>query len=481
MSKFKKYSRYKEFENYIGDIPEEWNSNKFKVILQERNMKNKPIISKERLSLSIDKGVTLYAEKTTNLDRFKEDFTQYKIAYPKDLVLNSMNVIVGAAGVSKYLGCVSPAYYVFYSSDETKYLTDYYYYFFKTSKMQKKLYSIGRGIMAIDRGNDRVNTCRLKVSKNDLKNLIFPVPKINEQYQIVKFIKFKEKQINKLIKKQKKLIKLLKEQKSVIINEAVTKGIDKTAQMKDSGIKWLTQIPQHWEIKRTKFVAKSFAKGNGITKDDVILNGDIRCIRYGEIYSKYDVQVLDCVSSTNIDIINSPRYISNGDILFAGTGELVEEIGKNVVYMGSEPCLAGGDIIIMKHKQDALFINYALNSKYAQAQKSFGKVKLKVVHISAGNIGNIRIALPPIEEQKKIAEYLNEKCSKINEIILQKEQIITKLIEYKTSLISNAVTGQIDVRDYEIPKINDVVDLEEIENISEDDTEIISEVEYANN
>src|SRR5699024_9547347 len=125
-------------------------------------------------------------------------------------------------------------------------------YFFKTSKMQKKLYSIGRGIMAIDRGNDRVNTCRLKVSKNDLKNLIFPVPKINEQYQIVKFIKFKEKQINKLIKKKKKLIEILKEKKKIIITEAVTKGLDKSVPMKDSGIDYIGYVPEHWEVGKIK-------------------------------------------------------------------------------------------------------------------------------------------------------------------------------------------------------------------------------------
>ena len=319
MSKFKKYSRYKEFENYIGNIPEEWNSNKLKVILQERNMKNKPIISKERLSLSINKGVTLYAEKTTNLDRFKEDFTQYKIAYPKDLVLNSMNVIVGAAGVSKYLGCVSPAYYVFYSSDETKYLTDYYYYFFKTSKMQKKLYSIGRGIMAIDRGNDRVNTCRLKVSKNDLKNLIFPVPKINKQYKIVKFIKFKEKQINKLIKKQKKLIELLEEKKKIIITEAVTKGLDKSVPMKDSRIDYIGYVPKHWEVGKIK---KYYKMITGFTPDTTQIGyyDDINGYNWmtiSDLQGKYTPDNTNRKISEIFIKLKHPKQSPNGSLLYS--------------------------------------------------------------------------------------------------------------------------------------------------------------------
>ncbi len=467
MKKFKKYDKYKNTDiAWLNKIPSHWTEIPNRCFLTELKNKVGKNSSKYTL-LSLTKNGVIIRDLSEMKGKFPAEFDSYKIVNKGNLILCLFDIeeTPRTVGLSKFKGMITGAYNVLKIENVNPQFITYFYIALDNTKELRSLY---RGLRKT-----------IKIGK--FLSIKTPIPPIDEQDKIVSFIEYKEKQINKLIKKQKKLIKLLKEQKSVIINEAVTKGIDKTAQMKDSGIKWLTQIPQHWEIKRTKFVAKSFAKGNGITKDDVILNGDIRCIRYGEIYSKYDVQVLDCVSSTNIDIINSPRYISNGDILFAGTGELVEEIGKNVVYMGSEPCLAGGDIIIMKHKQDALFINYALNSKYAQAQKSFGKVKLKVVHISAGNIGNIRIALPPIEEQKKIAEYLNEKCSKINEIILQKEQIITKLIEYKTSLISNAVTGQIDVRDYEIPKTDDDVDLEEIENFSEDDTETISEVEYANN
>ena len=467
MKKFKKYDKYKNTDiAWLNKIPSHWTEIPNRCFLTELKNKVGKNSSKYTL-LSLTKNGVIIRDLSEMKGKFPAEFDSYKIVNKGNLILCLFDIeeTPRTVGLSKFKGMITGAYNVLKIENVNPQFITYFYIALDNTKELRSLY---RGLRKT-----------IKIGK--FLSIKTPIPPIDEQDKIVSFIEYKEKQINKLIKKQKKLIKLLKEQKSVIINEAVTKGIDKTAQMKDSGIKWLTQIPQHWEIKRTKFVAKSFAKGNGITKDDVILNGDIRCIRYGEIYSKYDVQVLDCVSSTNIDIINSPRYVSNGDILFAGTGELVEEIGKNVVYMGSEPCLAGGDIIIMKHKQDALFINYALNSKYAQAQKSFGKVKLKVVHISAGNIGNIRIALPPIEEQKKIAEYLNEKCSKINEIILQKEQIIIKLIEYKTSLISNAVTGQIDVRDYEIPKTDDDVDLEEIENISEYDTETISEVEYANN
>ena len=169
---------------WIAEIPENWELRPLKFILQERSQKNNPMISEEILSLSIDKGVTLYADKTTNKDRFKEDLTQYKLAYPNDIVVNSMNVIVGAVGKSKYMGCVSPVYYVLYSSDDKKYDIDYYDYIFKSAPLRKVLFSLGRGIMSIEKENDRINTCRLKVSNSDLKRLTFPVPPFQLQQQI---------------------------------------------------------------------------------------------------------------------------------------------------------------------------------------------------------------------------------------------------------------------------------------------------------
>lgn len=174
----------------------------------------------------------------------------------------------------------------------------------------------------------------------------------------------------------------------------------------------------------------------------MISDGDIQCVRYGEIYTKYNQGFTDCVSRTNLEIIQPHQFFEHGDILFAGTGELVEEIGKNVVYLGNEKCLAGGDIIVMKHHQDPAFLNYALNSIYSQKQKSYGKAKLKVVHISADNIGNVKIALPPLNEQQRIATYLDNKCAKIDRLIAIKQEKINKLNDYIKSLIYEYVTGK---------------------------------------
>ena len=210
--------------------------------------------------------------------------------------------------------------------------------------------------------------------------------------------------------------------------------------IKHSGIEWIGEIPAEWKIQRFKSVIHSMKKGNGITKEDVVANGEVQCVRYGEIYSKYSGSFAKCVSTTNLANVSSPQFFSYGDILFACTGELTEEIGKNVVYVGSEECLAGGDIIIAKHSQNPVFLNYAMNSAYAQAQKSRDKTKLKVVHISASEIGNVRIALPPIYEQTKVASFLDGECARIDSIIEQTRASIEEYKKLKQALITEAVT-----------------------------------------
>lgn len=166
--------------DWIEKIPESWKVVPLKFILHRRTEKNNPVKIKERLSLSIDKGVTLYADKTTNLDRFKDDFTQYQLAYPNDIVLNSMNMIVGAVGLSNYYGCVSPVYYVVYSISEEADIM-FYSYLLNSQRIRDVYHSLGKGIYAIERGEGRVNTCRLKVSYDDFGVIRIPVPPLSEQ------------------------------------------------------------------------------------------------------------------------------------------------------------------------------------------------------------------------------------------------------------------------------------------------------------
>lgn len=206
--------------DWIGEIPENWDVMPIKFLFSQRKEKNNPIKSKERLSLSIDTGITLYSEKTTNLDRFKEDFTQYQLAHKNDIVLNSMNMIVGAVGRSNYFGCVSPVYYVIYPSNNAN---PYYYGYLLNSLSIRCVYRcLGNGIVAIDRGNGRINTCRLKVSYYDFSKIEIPVPPLPEQQAIADYLDEKCKVIEQTIENKRQQIEKLKDYKASLIYEYVT-------------------------------------------------------------------------------------------------------------------------------------------------------------------------------------------------------------------------------------------------------------------
>lgn len=146
-------------------------------------------------------------------------------------------------------------------------------------------------------------------------------------------------------------------------------------------------------------------RGVGITKNEIKKYG-IPCVRYGEIYTKYGIWFDKCLSYTTDN--NKRKYFENGDILFAITGENIEEIAKSTVYIGDEKCIAGGDIVVMKHSENPKFLSYALSTTQAQRQKSKGKIKSKVVHSSIPALQNILIPIPPLEVQVEIVNILDK-------------------------------------------------------------------------
>ena len=164
--------------------------------------------------------------------------------------------------------------------------------------------------------------------------------------------------------------------------------------------------PDGVEYKTLGDIATDIYRGSGIKRDQVTDVG-IPCVRYGEIYTTYGIWFDSCVSHTNLDEIATPKYFEYGDILFAITGESVEDIAKSCAYVGHEKCLAGGDIVVLKHNQNPKYLSYALSTTEARMQKSKGKVKSKVVHSSVPAIKEIRLPVPPLEVQREIVRILD--------------------------------------------------------------------------
>lgn len=171
-------------------------------------------------------------------------------------------------------------------------------------------------------------------------------------------------------------------------------------------------MKEGWKYMKLGEIATEMYRGSGIRRDQITTNGS-PCVRYGEIYTTYNYYFDKCVSHTDESAIAPKKYFEYGDILFAITGESVEEIGKSIAYIGNNKCLAGGDIIVMKHNQNPKYIAYALSTPNAIAQKGFGKTKLKVVHTNAPSLKSVSIPVPPLPEQQRIVTYLDAEFAKI--------------------------------------------------------------------
>ena len=422
-----RYDKYKDSGiAWIGEIPEHWNLALVKSIFNRRTKKNNPILTEERLSLSIEKGVTLYSEKTTNLDRFKEDFTQYQIAYPNDIVLNSMNMIVGAIGISHYLGCVSPVYYVIAPKDKNINV-NYYGYLLNNFRIRNLYHALGEGIYAIDRGEGRINTCRLKVSYDKFGSIIVPIPSINEQLSIATYLDQKCSKIDELITLQEEMITKLQSYKQSVITEAVTKGLDKNVPLKDSGIEWIGNIPEHWEVKRLKNVCSQINIKENSKKNSLPYIG---------------LENIESGSGRYIDTTSEVEGMANrfwkNNVLF---GKLRPYLSK--VYLAEKGGICSTEFIVYDTKSNnCRFIHKLLLSQAFIDVVNSSTYGAKMPRANSEFINNIYVQIPPLSEQQSIANYLDKKCSEIDELISIKQQKIEKLKDYKKSLIFECVTGK---------------------------------------
>ncbi|MGN0723865.1 MAG: restriction endonuclease subunit S [Treponema sp.] len=404
---------------WIGEIPEDWEVKKVKhsfVRKNEKAMQENPIV------LSLARTGVRERDISNNEGQLAESYYNYNPVDVDDLLINPMDLYSGAnCSISKVKGVISPAYINLRAKKNVSPV--FYDYYFKVQYWMMAFFAHGNGVSFENRWT---------LNNETLQNYPIVAPSFDTQQSIASYLDKKCSKIEETIQNQQQVIKKLKAYKQSLITEAVTgkvkiengKTCSQYESYKDSGVEWIGKIPSEWEVKKLKYIADTFLKGSGITKEEIVINGDTPCVRYGELYTKYDYHFTECQTRTNLRIIETPKYFSYGDVLFTCTGELVDEIGKSIAYLGNEKCLAGGDIIVLKHSQNPMFMGFALDSKYVQGQKSFGKTKLKVVHISSGEIARLLIVLPPKEEQKEIADYLDKKCTAIDTAIEQKQELI---------------------------------------------------------
>lgn len=397
---------------WIGEIPENWELRKIKYILNERKEKNNPIETNFILSLSMERGVFPYSEKVGGGNKAKEDLTAYKIARPNDIVINSMNILAGSVGISKWVGAVSPVYYTYFSKDEDIDIY-YYHYLFQCSEFQKSLLGLGNGIMMKETENGKLNTIRMRIPSDKLGNLLFPIPTKIEQQKIADFLDSKIALIDQIIVDTKRSIEELKAYKQSLITETVTKGLDPNVPMKDSGVEWIGEMPKEWQLSTYKYIAK-IRNGKEITVD----GGEVPVYGSGGIFKW----------------TNEPLFIGES-VLFGRKGSI------------GEPMIASGEFWTV----DTMYyteINKSRTSlKYCYyLSKSlpwdFYKTKTALPSIVGTQIESIKIPLPDKEEQDSITKFLDEKVKNIDNLIFGKQNLITDYESYKKSLIYEYVTGK---------------------------------------
>lgn len=421
---------------WIGAIPDSWQLDRLQWHLDEIKESNNPVKTQQVLSLTNKLGVIPYEEKGEQGNKSKENIDEYKLAYPDTIVANSMNILIGSVGKCKYFGCVSPVYYVFKPKNGEN--IDFLNYVFQLAQFQKELRKYANGILEI----------RLRVSSNDILKRQIAFPSGKEQQKIVSFLNEKMAKIDKLIETENQQIEKLKEYKQAVITEAVTKGLDKSAPMKDSGVEWIGEIPEDWEVCRVKNIG--FTQ-NGISKSGELFGNGYPFISYGDVYKHW---VLPQTGSGLIESTEKDRKIfsvNKGDIFFTRTSETIEEVGfSSVCYETITNATFAGFLIRLRPYQPDSIIksNYAKYYFRANLLRKYLVREMNIVtraSLSQELLGAMSVVLPPPNTQIEISLHLDSQCKKIDSLISIKQKKIDMLNEYKKSLIYEYVTGKKEV------------------------------------
>jgi len=453
----KPYDTYKETNiPWLKNIPRHWSLLRNASIFYEVVDTNHPNL--ELLSILITKGIVKQSS-TGRKERMSADNTSYKRICVGDIGYNLMNAFIGGIGVSHFEGIISPAYAVCRFRDIDINNPEYYHYLYRTPLYMQEFDNHAYGIM-IERN---------RLYFDNFKTICSPIPPLSEQDQIVRYLDWQTTKINKLINAKKKQIALLKEQKQAVINQAVTKGLDPNVEMKDSGVPWLGDIPKHWEVRKlrtlTKVPFQYGANESGIPHTV----GNPRYIRITDIAS--DGSLKDGGKLSLLDSIATPYILDAGDILFARSGGTV---GKSFIFMSEYGHSAfAGYLIRFKPNIDVLIPNYIYNFTLGLGYKIWLSqifIQATIQNISAEKYKNLQIPLPPLKEQVDINNYIKLKSEIYERTIKIIEREIELVNEYKIRLVSDAVTGKIDVRGIVIPKfkVEDVIeDMEELDEVDE--------------
>ena len=343
---------------------------------------------------------------------------------PIGSIILSNRAPIGSLGISKVELCTNQGC----KSIIPTQINNYFLYFLMTLQ-KENLNVLGNG------------TTFRELATPSLRNYKIPFPPREEQDKIASHLYDENEKITHFIQTKQRFIELLKEQRQSIITNAVTKGIDEKAKLKETV---LGEIPEHWEVRRLGTIGR-FSKGGNISRSELIYTDEgVPAILYGDIYTKYDIVAENIINRITKETAAKSVELKKGDLLFTGSGETKEDIGKCVIFNSDEPAYAGGDVIIFKQDIfDSYFISYSQNSSIAKYQKAISSKGEIIVHTYGSKLRDVIMPYPPtIEEQKQIVEHIKAETKTLDIAISKAEREIELIKEYREAMIAEAVTGK---------------------------------------
>lgn len=421
---------------WLGDVPEHWQIVRTKDIFNHR--KEEALEDDEIVTAFRDGQVTLRKNRRT--DGFTNSIKEhgYQHINSGDLVIHEMDAFAGAIGVSDSSGKSTPVYTVCYAKNEN--INHHFYsHFFRTMAKTGFINSLAKGI--------RVRSTEFRW--NESRNVYLVEPPKADQEKIVSFLDTETARIDNLISKQEKLIELLEEQRKSIISHAVTKGLNPNVPMKDSGVEWLGQVPEHWMTPSSKHLLEiPITDGPHETPnfvDDGIPFISAEAISKGKIdFDKkrgYITPELNAIYSKKYspkveDIYMVKSGATTGKVAMVETTETFNIWSPLAVFRCNKNKVLPKFLLAVfnsSHFYDALVLNWSYGTQQ---------------NIGMGVLSNIEIPCPPLKEQAEIIQHLDVQNTKFDKLIGTQSQLIEKLKEYRSSIISHAVTGKIDVREF---------------------------------
>lgn len=404
---------------WIGEIPVNWEVDKLKFHLKRNEPRNPG--DTVVLSLYRELGVIPKDSRDDNHNVTSEDTSKYKYVQPGDFVINKMKAWQGSVAVSEYERIVSPAYFIYKFTDDAFYRR--YFHYLLRSCYKDEFMRLSGGI--------RVGQWDLPSVALD--NTAVIIPPMKEQKSIAAFLDVKCAEIDALTAYIQTQIDTLEQYKRSVITEAVTKGLNPDAEMKDSGIEWIGEIPATWNIIRGKYLLKYLQKP--VKEDD----GVITCFRDGEVTLRSNRRE-DGFTMSDKEI--GYQGIDVGDLVVHGMDGFAGAIGISDSRGKASPVLN-----VMDTKQNKRYIMYYLRSMaYSDVFVALATgIRVRSCDLRWNKLADLPYPVPNIEEQTVIVEYIDATLEKTDAVITEKKSQIETLDEYKKSLIYEYVTGKKEV------------------------------------